>query len=165
MQYVMDGLKLQGCYPGFLAGRDGILAADAALGGGDSCTIWSAFARRGLGFSATQGTTNRDDNTEAFDVPPHCAAPGAGLVGAKYSGDTLNVVDAGSAAPIQFSLGGDRGRVGYDYSGDKGVVAAGTGFGFRTGRRRVVGGNDGFSAAVGGSPRRRSAWPLPSERP
>jgi extracellular elastinolytic metalloproteinase len=109
MQYVMDGLKLQGCYPGFIAGRDGILAADAALGGGDSCTIWSTFARRGLGWSAEQGTTNRDDNTEAFDVPPHCAAPGAGLVGAKYSGDRLNVVEAGDAAPIQFNLGGDRG--------------------------------------------------------
>lgn len=109
MQYVMDGLKLQGCYPGFVAGRDGILAADAALGGEDSCTIWSTFARRGLGWSAEQGTTNRDDNTEAFDVPPHCTAPGAGVVGAKYSGDQLNVVEAGDAAPVQLDLGGDLG--------------------------------------------------------
>ena len=109
MQYVVDGLKMQGCGPGFIAGRDGILAADAALGGEDSCTIWSTFARRGLGYSAEQGTTNRDDNTEAFDMPPHCTAPGAGLVGAKYSGDRLNVVEAGDAAPIQFDLGGDLG--------------------------------------------------------
>ncbi|SOC54458.1 M36 family metallopeptidase [Ornithinimicrobium cerasi] len=109
MQYVMDGLKLQGCGPGFVAGRNGILAADAALGGTDSCVIWSTFARRGLGYSAVQGTTNRDDNSEAFDVPPTCDAPGAGLVGAKYSNDALNVVDAGDAAPVQFNLGGDLG--------------------------------------------------------
>lgn len=109
LQYVMDGMKLQGCFPGFLAGRDGILAADAALGGTDSCVIWSTFARRGLGYSAVQGTTGRDDNTEAFDVPAACDAPGAGLVGAKYSNDALNVVTAGDAAPVQFNLGGDLG--------------------------------------------------------
>lgn len=109
MQYVMDGMKMQGCGPGFVAGRNGILAADAALGGEDSCNIWAAFARRGLGYSAIQGTTNRDDNTEAFDVPASCEAPGAGLVGARFNSSDLNVVNAGAAAPIQFNLGGDRG--------------------------------------------------------
>ncbi|MFC5380143.1 M36 family metallopeptidase [Aquipuribacter nitratireducens] len=110
LQYVTDGLKMQGCAPGFVAGRDGILAAERALTGGeDQCLIWNAFARRGLGYSAVQGTTNRDDNTEAFDVPPTCEATGAGVVSPKAGADGLVTRDAGSAIPVDFSLGADRG--------------------------------------------------------
>ena len=36
MQLVMDGLKFQGCDPGFVAGRDAIIAADEALTGGEN---------------------------------------------------------------------------------------------------------------------------------
>jgi hypothetical protein len=73
LQLVTDGLKLQGCGPGFVVGRDAIIAADLALTGGDNyCTMFRSFAKRGLGFSAIQGTTNRDDNTQAFDLPPNC---------------------------------------------------------------------------------------------
>ncbi len=77
LQLVVDGLKLQPCSPGFLDGRDAILAAveintlipedekDFA-----TCTIWNAFAARGAGFSAVQGSSNnRFDQTEAFDIP------------------------------------------------------------------------------------------------
>lgn len=71
IQLVIDGLKLQGCSPGFVVGRDAILAADEALTGGDNkCIIWNAFARRGLGLSADQGSSGSNaDNTEAFDSP------------------------------------------------------------------------------------------------
>ncbi len=110
IQYVMDGLKMQGCAPGFVAGRDGILAAAEALGGQDTCTIWSAFARRGLGYSAVQGSTGRDDNTEAFDLPQECLASGAGMVGAQVDNPpAVNTVNAGRTVPVQFSLGSDRG--------------------------------------------------------
>jgi len=66
---VTEGLKLQPCSPGFVDGRDAILAADIALyGGANQCVIWDAFAKRGLGFSADQGSSNsRTDGTEAFD--------------------------------------------------------------------------------------------------
>ncbi len=69
---VTEGLKLQPCSPGFIDGRDAILAADVAIyGGANQCAIWDAFARRGLGFSATQGSTgSRSDGVEAFDLPP-----------------------------------------------------------------------------------------------
>ncbi|GEQ86856.1 hypothetical protein ULMS_23640 [Patiriisocius marinistellae] len=69
---VTEGMKLQPCSPGFVDGRDAILAADQAIyGGANRCEIWEAFARRGLGFSATQGGTNsRSDGSEAFDLPP-----------------------------------------------------------------------------------------------
>ncbi len=72
-QLVVDGMKLQGCGPGFGVGRSAIIAADLALTGGENyCTLWRSFARRGLGFSAIQGTTDRNDNTQAFDLPAEC---------------------------------------------------------------------------------------------
>ncbi len=69
---VTEALKLQPCSPGFVDGRDAILAADQALyGGAHVCEIWEAFARRGLGYSADQGSTSsKTDGTEAFDLPP-----------------------------------------------------------------------------------------------
>jgi hypothetical protein len=74
LQLVVDGLKLQPCSPGFVDGRDAILEADQiANGGANRCIIWRAFARRGLGLSASQGSSNsKSDGTEAFDVPPEC---------------------------------------------------------------------------------------------
>lgn len=72
IQLVLDGMKMQPCNPGFADGRDGILAADRALTGGENQQlIWSVFARRGLGFSADQGVESRRlDGKEAFDVDP-----------------------------------------------------------------------------------------------
>ena len=69
---VTEGLKLQPCSPGFVDGRDAILAADQALyNGAHICAIWEAFARRGLGYSASQGSSSsKSDGTEAFDLPP-----------------------------------------------------------------------------------------------
>ncbi len=74
LQLVMDGLKLQPCSPGFVDGRDAILEADQLTNGGaNRCLIWRAFARRGLGESATQGSTNsKSDGVEAFDIPTGC---------------------------------------------------------------------------------------------
>jgi hypothetical protein len=115
LQLVTDGLKMQGCGPGFVAGRDAIIAADLALADqagtpDNNCLLWSTFARRGLGYSAEQGTTNRNDNTEAFDVPPWCKAPGAGFVGPlTANAPGLNTVDAGSVLPVMFNLGGNLG--------------------------------------------------------
>ncbi|WP_232510801.1 M36 family metallopeptidase [Micromonospora maris] len=103
LQLVMDGLKMQGCGPGLVAGRNGIIAADAALTGGENaCTLWASFARRGLGYSAVQGTTNRDDNTEAFDTHPSCRGDFLNRTG-------MNTLDAGDAAPMQFQLASNRG--------------------------------------------------------
>ncbi|WP_188500155.1 T9SS-dependent M36 family metallopeptidase [Pontibacter amylolyticus] len=74
LQLVMDGLKLQPCSPGFIDARDAILAADRINNGGaNQCHIWRAFAKRGLGYSSTQGSNNDlTDGTEAFDMPPSC---------------------------------------------------------------------------------------------
>ncbi|MBO3115472.1 T9SS-dependent M36 family metallopeptidase [Winogradskyella sp. DF17] len=72
MQLVIDGLKLQPCQPGFIDGRDALLAADMATTGGENqCIIWEVFAARGLGFNAQQGSSlNRGDQVEDFTLPP-----------------------------------------------------------------------------------------------
>lgn len=74
LQLVVDALKLQPCSPGFVQGRNAILTADENLyGGANKCLIWNVFAKRGLGVSAAQGSSNsRSDGTEAFDVPVGC---------------------------------------------------------------------------------------------
>jgi extracellular elastinolytic metalloproteinase len=74
MQLVMDGLKLQPCSPGFVDARDAIIAADELTNdGANECLLWGAFAKRGLGYSASQGQSSSiTDGTEAFDISPHC---------------------------------------------------------------------------------------------
>jgi|GEM_PF-3757807 len=71
LQLVITGLKLQPCKPGFLDSRNAILAADSILYGGIyHCAIWNAFARRGMGYSAVQGSSdNTSDQVAAYDVP------------------------------------------------------------------------------------------------
>jgi hypothetical protein len=106
LQYVTDGLKLQGCAPGFVASRNGIIAATEALGGADTCTVWAAFARRGLGYSAVQGASaDADDNTEAFDTHPSCR----GGVTKPENEPAINVVNVGSTVPVKFIYAGDHG--------------------------------------------------------
>ncbi|HEX8298450.1 MAG TPA: M36 family metallopeptidase, partial [Rubricoccaceae bacterium] len=72
------GLKLTACNPGFVSGRDGILAADLALypdasrpgRGLHYDAIWRAFARRGVGFGASQGSpSSATDGTASFALP------------------------------------------------------------------------------------------------
>lgn len=72
LDVVLEGLKLQPCQPGFIDGRDAILAADIALTGGeDQCLIWEVFAQRGMGFNASQGlSTERNDQVQDFSLPP-----------------------------------------------------------------------------------------------
>ena len=107
LQLVTDGLKIQGCNPGLIDARDGIMVADELLTGGENvCTLWASFARRGMGYSAEQGTTNRNDNTEAYDTHPDCLGGFQAPVKGAY-GD-LNVVDAGGTVPLKFTAGGGR---------------------------------------------------------
>lgn len=74
LQLIMDGMKFQTCRPGFIDGRDGIIAADLVNNNGaNECLLWEIFSRRGLGWSADQGESgNRNDNIEAFDLRPSC---------------------------------------------------------------------------------------------
>ena len=78
IRLVVEGMRLQACNPGFVDGRDAILAADEFLYNGDNqCLIWKTFARRGLGFNASQGSSEFvGDEVESFDIPQFCSNPG-----------------------------------------------------------------------------------------
>jgi extracellular elastinolytic metalloproteinase len=106
LQLVSDGLKFQPCSPGFVDGRDGILAADLALTGGENqCAIWRGFAKRGLGFGASQGSSNNvNDGTQSFALPVTCTAQFGGFMPPIQAPPTLNLVDAGDAIPVRFTL-------------------------------------------------------------
>jgi extracellular elastinolytic metalloproteinase len=109
LQYVVDGMKMQGCDPGMLVGaRAVIAAADVLSDGEDTCTVWATFARRGYGFSAVQGSPDdRNDNSEAFDTDPSCRRGFLSPVTQPYR--TLNEFDADEAVPLRFTADGYRG--------------------------------------------------------
>jgi len=71
LQLVIQALKYQPCGPGFIDGRDAILKADSLLYNyAHKCAIWNAFARRGMGKSASEGNANSyTDQTPAYDLP------------------------------------------------------------------------------------------------
>jgi extracellular elastinolytic metalloproteinase len=72
MKLVLEGMKLQPCYPTFLTARDAIIDADVVLTGGENkCELWRGFAKRGLGVNATtSGSTKIDD----YSLPSGCTA-------------------------------------------------------------------------------------------
>ncbi|KAK6980981.1 extracellular metallo proteinase mep [Favolaschia claudopus] len=66
MHIFIDALALQPCNPTFLTARDAWIQADAnRFGGANACTLWRAFASRGLGTNAA----NHNDGTA---VPAGC---------------------------------------------------------------------------------------------
>lgn len=71
LELVTLALKLQPCSPGFIDGRDAIIKADSVLyGGANYETIYTAFAKRGLGYSASQGSSaSKTDGVEAYNMP------------------------------------------------------------------------------------------------
>ena len=71
LKLVEDSLKLMPVNPSFLDGRDALLQADLILtGGANSTIIWTAFARRGMGLSASDGgSATSFFVAEAFDMP------------------------------------------------------------------------------------------------
>lgn len=117
LQLVMDGLKLQVCRPGFVDGRNAILLADVALtGGANQCEIWRAFAKRGLGASANQGSSlSRTDGVAAFDLPASCtAAAFSGFHPPVADAPTINDANGGSVVPVKFTLAGAAGALAID---------------------------------------------------
>jgi hypothetical protein len=72
LKLVLEGMKLQPCGPGFIDARNAILAADRNLyAGRHACAIWTAFAKRGMGYGALQGSaSSATDQTAATNMPP-----------------------------------------------------------------------------------------------
>lgn len=74
LRLVIEGMKLQPCGPGYLDARNAILAADELLyANAHRCLIWEAFAGRGMGFNAVQGSAGGvGDETQDFSIPTFC---------------------------------------------------------------------------------------------
>ncbi|CAE6441585.1 unnamed protein product, partial [Rhizoctonia solani] len=63
----IDGLKLQPCNPTYISARDAVIQADAnRYGGVNTCLLWKACAKRGLGYGATTTKVN------SMTLPPGC---------------------------------------------------------------------------------------------
>lgn len=71
MAIVAEGLKFTPCSPGFVDAREGIIdAAQQIYGSRILCVIWRAFAKRGLGAFAVQGSSeNQFDQVPSFETP------------------------------------------------------------------------------------------------
>ncbi|KAG8937226.1 hypothetical protein FRC00_006966 [Tulasnella sp. 408] len=68
LHLLVDALPLQPCNPTFVSARDAIIQADVnRYDGANKCTIWKAFATRGLGKDAKPGVY-----ADSFDVPEGC---------------------------------------------------------------------------------------------
>ncbi|MEM7187679.1 MAG: M36 family metallopeptidase [Bacteroidota bacterium] len=87
IELVIEALKLVPSEPGLVDFRDAVLQADMVLNNSaNNCLIWQAFAKRGVGLSADQGTTSGvpttavGDETEAFDMPSYCSCTQLDLV-------------------------------------------------------------------------------------
>ncbi len=86
---ITEGMRLSPPEPSFLDARNAILQADQALFGGlHEASIWSAFARRGMGFFA--GTEDASDvaPVESFAEPPAADAPTGTIAGRVTDSET-----------------------------------------------------------------------------
>ena len=90
---VTEGMKIQPCSPGFVDGRDAILAADQALYGGEHIELlYRAFARRGLGLLADQGSSGSNgDNQESFVEPEENPPAAVSDLAATPDGDAVTL--------------------------------------------------------------------------
>ncbi len=71
MAIVTEGLKFTPCSPGFVDARDGIIEAARQIYGQQiQCYLWEAFAKRGIGAYASQGSSeNQFDQIPSFETP------------------------------------------------------------------------------------------------
>jgi len=118
MAIVTEGLKIGDCSDGFVEARNAIfLAFNTIYEGEPDCFLWEAFAKRGLGFYASEGSADDvTDGVESFEMPPSSAEFDFQLGGICPSANKL----------LALSGGNPKGGV---YNG-LGVIDAGNGFTF-----------------------------------
>ncbi|OAI41831.1 hypothetical protein AYO38_03515 [bacterium SCGC AG-212-C10] len=102
-QLVFNGIATTPTDPSMLQARDAILAAETAAPhvGVNICDLWTVFAARGMGFSATTTGTSA---TEKFDKAPACYA---GIVGITPETTSIRVDERGALATFIVERTGD----------------------------------------------------------
>ena len=124
LKLVIEGLRLQPCSPGFISGRDAILKADTLFFGAQySCAIWEAFARRGMGVGASQGSSSvRGDETITFvDGRPVITAHPQSVSLCSGNNNNFSVTATGLNLTYQWQLSIDGGS---NYTNIAGATAA-----------------------------------------
>lgn len=106
LQLVTDGMKLSPPDPNFLQARDAIIQADLVNNSGANRNeLWAAFARRGMGFSATcpasymtAGAVEAFDNGDELQASPDTALTSSGGKGGAFSPScqTYTLTNAGA---------------------------------------------------------------------
>jgi hypothetical protein len=104
IQLVIGALMIQPCNPTFVQARDAILQTDYNYYNGvHVCTIWKAFARRGMGANAM------DDFQNDFTVPLEC--DGKGLVQrasiaflSNYTNTVVGLLRKGAYVSVSYDL-------------------------------------------------------------
>jgi extracellular elastinolytic metalloproteinase len=119
IQIVFDAFLLQQSDTSMLTARDAYLGADRMrFGGANQAELWNAFARRGMGESASTNTTEDDQPQPAFDSPyadeatvtfsttdaaTSAAVPATVYIG-RYEARATPVADTDSATPLSPSV-------------------------------------------------------------
>ncbi len=108
LQLVTDGMKLSPSNPNFIQARDAIIQADLVNNAGaNKAELWAAFAKRGLGASATApGSSTTVGLSEAYDLPddlgitPNTGLASSGPVGGPFTvtSKTFTLKNNGAAA-------------------------------------------------------------------
>lgn len=114
LKLVIEGLRLQPCSPGFISGRDAILRADTLFFGAQySCAIWEAFARRGMGVGASQGSSSvRGDETITFvNAQPVITAHPQSVSVCTGNSNNFSVTATGLGLTYQWQLSTDGGTI------------------------------------------------------
>ena len=132
LQLVTDGLKLSPPEPNFLQARDAILQADLVNNSGTNRNeLWAAFAKRGMGFSATSpasslaaGVVEAFDNGDDLQVTPDSAPAAVGVRGGPFSSacQTFTLTNAGLAS---LSWAAVHSQAWLDVTPSSGVLATG----------------------------------------
>lgn len=107
LQLTTDGMKLSPVNPNFLQARDAILQADLVNNAGaNRPEIWAAFAKRGMGATATSpASTTTTGLVENFDIPdalgvgPNILWSVTGMVGGQFNAtQTYTLTNSSNAA-------------------------------------------------------------------
>jgi hypothetical protein len=112
LQLVTDGLKLSPPNPNWVQARDAILLADRILtGGANETEIWSAFAKRGLGYGAKAPESDTTSGVqEGYDLIPVLAVERVEVLGGNGNGSVepgednnlvIHVANHGTGAATQ----------------------------------------------------------------
>ncbi|MCW2992708.1 MAG: peptidase fungalysin, partial [Conexibacter sp.] len=128
---VTNALRLSPKQPTFLDMRNAILQADLATGGTHRAAIWSVFAARGMGYSATTTSPNATRANAAFDTPPVAGAGAPSVASLPLERDTavtIPIRNTGGAAltNVSATVSGAGGVTAPGASATLGTIAAGT---------------------------------------